>query len=148
MAIKMTPLMKELLWTALADGAVALLGTVKEDGTPNISPKGSIAVFDDSTLSFWERSHRSSENALKHNSRVCVYYRNPAKMKEIPYGGGTIRFYGTARIVTDEATREKVWQNTVPAEQERDKDKTGVGVLIDVDRIEELSGKVIMDKNS
>jgi uncharacterized protein len=146
--IKMTPLMKELLWTALADGAVALLGSVQPDGTPQISPKGSIAVFDDSTLSFWERSHRTTEKNLEHGARVCVYYRNPAKMKEIPYGGGTIRFYGNARIITDPAVREKIWNNTIPAEQERDKDKTGVGVLIDIDRIEELSGKLIMDKNS
>jgi len=146
--IKMTPLMKELLLSALGDGFVALLGTVQPDGTPQISPKGSIAVFDDSTLSFWERSHRTTEKNLAHGGRVCVYYRNPAKMKEIPYGGGTIRFYGTARIVTDPATREKIWNNTIPAEQERDKDKTGMGVLIDVDRIEELNGKLIMDKNS
>ncbi|HEV8022182.1 MAG TPA: pyridoxamine 5'-phosphate oxidase family protein, partial [Candidatus Lustribacter sp.] len=110
--IKMTPLMKELLWTALADGAVALLGTVKPDGTPVISPKGSIAVFDDSTLSFWERSHRNTEKNLSHGGRVTVYYRNSAKMKEIPYGGGVIRFYGTARIATDPAVREKIWNNT------------------------------------
>ena len=146
--IKLTPLMKELLWTALADGHVALLGTVQSDGTPQISPKGSLAVFDDTTISFWERSHRSTEKSLAHGARVCVYYRNPAKMKEIPYGGGTIRFYGNARIITDPAIREKIWENTVPAEQERDKDKTGVGVLIDIDRVEELSGKLIMDKNS
>ena len=146
--IKLTPLMKELLWTALSDGHVALLGTVQPDGTPQISPKGSIAVFDDTTLSFWERSHRTTEKNLAHGARVCVYYRNPAKMKEIPYGDGTIRFYGNARIITDPAVREKIWENTVPAEQERDKDKTGAGVLIDIDRVEELSGKLIMDKNS
>ena len=68
-------------------------------------------------------------------------------MKEIPYGGGTIRFYGNARIITDPAVTAKIWENTIPAEQERDKDKTGVGVLIDIDRIEELSGKLIMSKD-
>ena len=145
--IKLTPLMKELLWNAMADGTVALLGSVQPDGTPQISPKGSIAVFDDSTLSFWERSHRTTEKNLAHGGRVCVYYRNSAR-KDIPYGGGAIRFYGNARIVTDPETREKIWDNTIPGEQERDKDKSGVGILIDVDRVEELSGKVIMDKNS
>jgi general stress protein 26 len=145
--IKMTPLMKELLWNAMADGMVALVATVTPDGTPVISPKGSVAVFDDSTLSFWERSHRSTEKNLAHGGRVCVYYRNTAR-KDLPFGAGILRFYGTARIVTDPATKQKVWDNTIPIEQERDKDKSGVGVLIDVDRIEELSGKVIMDKNS
>ena len=88
--IKLTPLMTELFDTALAEGVPALLGTIGPDGYPQISPKGSIAVFDDSTLSFWERSHRSSENAIKHNSRVCVYYRNPAKMKEIMLRHGLV----------------------------------------------------------
>ena len=72
----------------------------------SISPKGSIAVFDDSTLSFWERSHRNDRKEL-HGGRVTVYYRNSAKMKEIPFGGGVIRFYGTARIVTDPAVKQK-----------------------------------------
>ena len=44
--------------------------------------------------------------------------------------------------------REKVWDATVPAEQERDPQKSGVGVLIEVDRIEELSGTVIMQRGS
>jgi hypothetical protein len=77
-----------------------------------------------------------------------VYYRNAARAKDMPYGGGAFRVYGTARIVTDEATKAKVWDKTNEVEQSRDKDRTGVGVLIDVDRIEELSGKVVMDKNS
>jgi len=146
--IKLTPLIAELYDTALAEGHEALLGTVSADGTPQISPKGSIAVFDDHTLSFWERSHRSTEHNLAANPKVVVYYRNAARMKEIPYGGGAFRIYGTARIVTDPANTAKVWEKTNETEQSRDKDKTGVGVLIDVDRVEELSGKVVMDKNS
>ncbi len=146
--IKLTPLIAELYDTALAEGHEALLGTVGADGTPQISPKGSIAVFDDHTLSFWERSHRSTEHNLAANAKVVVYYRNAARMKEIPYGGGAFRVYGTARIVKDGPEREKVWEKTNATEQSRDKDKTGVGVLIDVDRVEELSGKVVMDKNS
>ena len=128
--IKMTPLMKELLWTALADGAVALLGTVKPDGTPVISPKGSIAVFDDSTLSFWERSHRNTEKNLSHGGRVTVYYRNSAKMKEIPYGGGVIWLLRDQRASRPIRPFAKNLNNIVPAEQEKDKDKTGLGILI------------------
>jgi len=145
--IKLTPLMRELLDSALADGHEALLGSIGPDGYPQISPKGSLAVFDDTTLSFWERSHRTSERNLKANPKVVVYYRNAARMKEIPYGGGAFRIYGTARIVTDPATTAKVWDRTNETEQSRDKDKTGVGILIDVDRVEELNGKIVMDKN-
>lgn len=146
--IKLTPLMRELLDTALAEGVPALLGTIGPDGYPQISPKGSIAVFDDTTLSFWERSHRTTERNLKTDNKVVVYYRNAARAKDMPFGGGAFRIYGTARIVTDDPTKAKVWDRTNEVEQSRDKDRTGVGVLIDVERVEELSGKVVMDKNS
>ena len=59
--IKMTPVMKDLLDKALADGTPCLVGTASKDGHPQISPKGSVAVFNDDTLCYWERSHRSSQ---------------------------------------------------------------------------------------
>jgi hypothetical protein len=49
--------------------------------------------------------------------------------------------------VKDGPEREKVWDATIPAEQERDPRKSGVGVLITVDRIEELSGTTIMQRD-
>ena len=140
--------MTELIENAFAQGHECLLGSVGADGQPQISPKGSVAVFSDTTLSFWERSHRNTERNLIANPRVTVYYRNADRMKEIPYVGGAMRFYGTARIVTDAAEREAVWNKTNAAEQSRDKDKSGIGVLIEVDRVEELNGNVIMAKNT
>ena len=71
---------------------------------------------------------------------------NSGAKKEIPYRGAAMRFHGRARIVKTGPEREKVWNATIPAEQERDPQKAGVGVLIDVDRIEELSGTVIMQR--
>ena len=77
--IKMTPLMKDLLDKALADGTPCLIGTASKDGRPQISPKGSVAVFSDDMLSYWERSHRSSQKRIGENPNVTVYYRNPAR---------------------------------------------------------------------
>ena len=53
--IQMTPLMKDLVDKALvdkalADGTPCLVGTALKDGRPQISPKGSVAVFNDDTL--------------------------------------------------------------------------------------------------
>jgi predicted pyridoxine 5'-phosphate oxidase superfamily flavin-nucleotide-binding protein len=144
--ISMTPLMAELLDKALADGTACLVGTASKDGDPQISPKGSVAVFDEKTLCYWERSNRSSLHHLKENPKVVVYYRNAARAAEMPYAGGALRFHGKARVVPDGAVREQIWNKTIPAEQERDKEKKGVGVLIDVDKIEMLSGVVVMEK--
>ena len=144
--IKMTPLMKELLDAALADGTPCLIGTASKEGRPQISPKGSVAVFDDDKLSYWERSHRSSPKRIAENPFVTVYYRNPGR-KENPYRAGCIRFHGRARIVSSGPEWEKAWNLTNHEEQSKDPDKKGAAVLIDLDLIEQIDSTVIMKKD-
>ena len=43
---------------------------------PNISPKGSLVVFDDEHLAYWERSKKQALENLGHDKRVCVMYAN------------------------------------------------------------------------
>ena len=145
--IKMTDLIRNLLRTALADGVPCLVGTVSRDGKPQISPKGSLAVLDDETLCFWERSLRTAYAHIAENPNVVVYFRTFARASEMPYRGAAIRFHGVAKIVKAGPERERIWNATIPFEQERDPEKKGVGVLIAVDRIEELSGTVIMQRD-
>jgi predicted pyridoxine 5'-phosphate oxidase superfamily flavin-nucleotide-binding protein len=145
--IKLTSLMRELLSKALDDGVPCLVGTASADGRPQISPKGSIAVFDEETLCYWERSHRSSETRLTENPKVVVYYRNPMRSAEIPYRAAAMRFHGTTRIAAAGPDREKAWNLTNVMEQEKDPTRTGVAVLIRVDLVEELSGAVIMKRD-
>src|SRR3954453_9116330 len=97
--IKITPVIKDLLDKALADGTPCLIGTESKNGHPQISPKGSVAVFSDDTLCYWERSHRSSQARLGENANGVVYSPNPAR-KENPSLAGSIRFHGKARVVT------------------------------------------------
>lgn len=144
--IKITPVMKDLLDKALADGTPCLIGTSSKDGHPQISPKGSVAVYDDGTLCYWERSHRSSQARLGENPYVVVYYRNPAR-QENPYPGACIRFHGKARLITSGPERDKAWSLTNAAEQSKDLEKKGAAVLIDLDLVEQLNGVVIMKKD-
>jgi len=144
--INIPPQIGELLDKALADGVPCLVGTATKDGDPQISPKGSVARYDGHTLSYWERSNRSAVAHIKENPRVVVYFRNAGRASEMPdYPGAALRFHGKARIADGPGEREKVWDLTIPAEQERDKEKKGVGVLIDVERVELLSGKAVME---
>lgn len=144
--IKITPVMKDLLDKALADGTPCLIGTASKDGHPQISPKGSVAVFDDSTLCYWERSHRTSQARLAENPNVMVYYRNPAR-KENPYRAGCIRFHGKARLVTSGPERDKAWGLTNHEEQSKDPEKKGAAVIIDLDLIEQIDSSVIMKRD-
>jgi predicted pyridoxine 5'-phosphate oxidase superfamily flavin-nucleotide-binding protein len=140
--IAMTPEMSEQLDSALADGTPCLLGTATKDGAPQISPKGSVAVFDPQTLSIWERALRSALRRIEENPQVVVYYRNSAKP-----GRPTYRFHGRARIADDAALRERVWERTIQREKDSDPEKKGVAVLIDVELIEDLNGRVIMQRD-
>ena len=72
MAIQITQTIRDLLNSALADGTPCLLGTASKDGHPNISPKGSVVVFDDQTLCYWERSGRGAARRLAENAHVCI----------------------------------------------------------------------------
>jgi predicted pyridoxine 5'-phosphate oxidase superfamily flavin-nucleotide-binding protein len=127
-----------------ADRCVCLLGTADAKGSPQISPKGSMMVFDKGRLAYWERSSRTALANLKDNPKVVVYYRNPAKTGQFP-NGAVWRFYGTAEVLTGGAERDEVYERTVPNEREKDLDKKGAAVMITVDRITDLGGKVIQE---
>ncbi len=52
---------KHHIENAWVDGYPCLVATTGKDG-PNISPKGSMIVFDDQHLAYWERSKREQEH--------------------------------------------------------------------------------------
>src|ERR1700722_7450689 len=127
--IHMTDEIRRWLEVAPDDGVPCLVGTSTKDGHPQISPKGSVAVFDPETLSFWERSFRSSYDAIEANPHIVVYYRNQKSAIEMPYRGSALRFHGDARIVTEGADWDRAWELTNKDEQARDPEKKGVAVL-------------------
>ncbi len=130
----------EAINASLADGAPCLLGTVSGDGQPQISPKGSMLVHDAGTLAYWERSKRTALANIQGNQQVVVYYRNPGKAEQLPQGA-CLRFYGSCRVVEDGPEREAVMGKVVQRELDADKGRTGVAVIIDVDRITNLRGE-------
>ena len=138
--IQLTDEMKELFDTALADGFACLVGTATKDGQPQISPKGSVMVFDDETLAYWERAKRSGLANLEENPKVVVYYSHP--VKRIRW-----RFYGEASIHDSGPIREEVMSRTVQAELDRDPERLGVAVLIRVDQVGELSGNILQQRD-
>jgi predicted pyridoxine 5'-phosphate oxidase superfamily flavin-nucleotide-binding protein len=143
MPINMTGDM-QVIDRAQADGCVCLLGTADANGHPQISPKGSMQVLDATHLAYWERSARSAADNVRENPRVVVYYRNSAKTEQFPKGA-VWRFYGVAQLLTAGSERDKVWSRTIAAEQEKDPERKGAAVIIAVDRITDLGGRVIQE---
>ena len=144
--IQITQTIRDLLKSALEDGTPCLLGTATKDGHPQISPKGSMVVFSDDSLCYWERSNRSAAKRVLENPHVAVFYRNAAKAGK-DFRGGVVRFYGDATVLNDGADREKVWTLIPEAERRPDPEKKGSAVVIKLSSIEEMSGNVIMKRD-
>jgi hypothetical protein len=113
---------------ARADNNTGLVAT-SNDGMPDLSLRGSLMVWDADHLAWWERGKRETYAGLETNPKTAVFVRNPTRDKR------TLRFYGEARIVTDTAERELVWQRVNQLEKDMDPEAKGIAVVMRVDRV-------------
>ena len=98
-------------------------------------------VFDDTHLALWERGKGTTDQNLKDGTKVTVFFRKPPLRDAgmLPKGG-IARFYGTAAVHTSGAIYEEIWTRLIQPEKDRDPQKKGFGVLIKVERAEDLDG--------
>ena len=134
---------KKLITNAWADGYPCLVGTAGKDG-PNISPKGSLIVYDDQHLAYWERSKRKALENVGQDKRVVVMYANFKAQRDGIIDSGFLRFYGTVELHESGPVREAIFAKLSPREQTHDGADTGIGVLIRIERAQDVRGKSIM----
>lgn len=121
---------------------VCLIGSVLPDGFAQITPRGSTMVFDDTHIGLWERGKGSTTGHLTDGTLLTVFFRKPQLREEgILPKGGIARFYGRARICRSGPVYEEVWRRLVQPEKDRDPQKAGFAVLIEVERAEDLDGQ-------
>ena len=70
------------------------VASASADGTPNVSPKGTIAVVDDDRLAFAEIMSPHTRQNLEKNPRVAIFVCKPEKFQGF-------QFKGTAELSTD-----------------------------------------------
>jgi hypothetical protein len=121
---------------------VCLVGSVLPDGFAQVTPRGSTMVYDDSHIALWERGKGSTNTNLRDGTPLTVYFRKPQLREEgILPKGGIARFYGRAKVYKSGAVYEEVWRRLVQPEKDRDPNKNGFAVLIDIERAEDLDGE-------
>ena len=138
-----SPAIKSLIATAWADGYPCLVATVGPKG-PNISPKGSLVVFDDQHLAYWERSKRTALDNLSHDKRVCVMYANFKAQRDGILDSGFLRFFGSVELHEAGPLREAIFAKLLPREQTHAGAEAGIGVLIKIEKAIDVRGKPIM----
>ena len=131
--------MKDLVNNALANGCPCILASVSADGEPDIGYKGSMMVFDDSSLAYWERTKRQHMKNVKENPKVVVLFRD-TKSK------AAWRFHGKATMHEDGPIREQVMARTVKEELDKDPERKGAAVVISLDKITNMGGQVLQSR--
>ena len=139
MAIELTDEMAEEVNNARTNEIPCLVGTVGEDGEPDVAIRGSMMVFDKDHLAFWERSRLESLENLRSNPKICVFFRN-SKVR-----GRAWRFYGEATLFEEGEMRQKIMDRVIQIELDADPERKGFGVLIRVDRVR-AGSNVIMER--
>lgn len=120
---------------------VCLIGTVLPNGFAQITPRGSTMVFDDEHFATWERGRGSTTGSLTDGSKVTIFFRKPELRQTgaLPRGG-IARFYGVAEIHRAGPIYDQIWERLIQPEKNNDPEKNGFGVLIKVERAEDLRG--------
>ena len=133
---------RDLIANAWPDFYPCLVGTVGPQG-PRISPKSSVRVLDDEHLAYWERSKRTALENVRHDNRVCIYFANFAEMKEGKARGPVLfRFHGTARLIEKgEPMWQRIFDNMSEFEKTHVGADEGIGVLVKIERVENVVGK-------
>ena len=138
--IAITVEMRELIDAALAARVPGFLGSASKEGLPQISIRGSVLVYDDETLAYWERSKRVSLTNISQNPQVVIFYRNPEKRVNW-------RFYGIASVYETGPVRDEVMGRTIQRELDRDPEREGVAVLVRLVRITTLAGEGLQQRD-
>jgi len=123
---------------------VCLVATVLPNGFAQVTPRGSMMVFDDEHLALWERGKGSTSENLDDRTKVTVFFRKP-QLRELGIlpRGGIARFYGVATIYKSGPLYEEIWSRVIQPEKDRDPEKKGYAVLIKIERAEDLGGAAI-----
>ena len=135
--IKLTDQMRELIDPALAKGTPCLVATASKDGIPNIGYKGSVMVFDDESLAYWERTLQGTLHNVEENPNVTILFRDPASR-------AGWRFVGKATVYKEGPLREQVMARTVQAELDRDPERKGAAVVVRIDKVLPIGGQTPM----
>ncbi len=134
--IRLTEEMRELIDNALERGHPAVLATASPDGQPGIGFRGSLMVFDDQHLAYWERSKKTGLEHIEANPRVAILIRDHKEKRGW-------KFFGEAFIYREGPVRDQVMARVVKRELDRDPERQGLAVLVRVDRITDMSGNVL-----
>jgi hypothetical protein len=130
--LRLTDQIRQIVNGALARGRPVSLAYVDASGRPSLSFRGSTQAHGDMTLAIWVRNpHDGIVGAIATNPNVTLLYGDLD-----PQARAFITFRGRARFDHDDAARRTVYDNSPEPERDRDKERKGAPLIIDLDSVD------------
>lgn len=134
--LKLSDAMKDAIDSAFGSSKPIAVSYVDENGAPHLSYRGSTQAYSDTQLAIWARNPEGGIlESIAKNPAVALIYGNFD-----PNNRGFMIFRGRAHVDTSDAVRTHVYEHAHEFERNRDKDRKGVAVVIDLDSVEGFFG--------
>jgi hypothetical protein len=138
--LKLSAEMKEAINKAFEIQKPIVVAYVDENNAPQISYRGSTQAYSDKQLAIWVRNPegRLLESIAK-NPAMALMSGNFE-----PTGRAFMTLRGRARVDSTEAVRGKVYDSAHPFERDKDKDRKGIAIIIDLDSVDGFFGGAML----
>jgi hypothetical protein len=118
---------REAINGAFAARNFVVLGYVGDDGAPHLSFRGSTQVFASDQLAIWVRNPDGGlVRSVRTRPKVSLLYRSSEPRR-------VLTFVGRARV--EPGANDAVYAAAHPAERDRDPEKKGVALIVDLDEV-------------
>ena len=129
MAIQLTEEWQSAIDGALVDGCPIVWSSVDPEGQPYLAFFGTTQALDEQRIALWMRTpERGFLQRIEKNPKVALLYRNPQTRL-------AFQIHGEARREDDPGLCDQIYENSAEVERERDPDRIGVAVVVDVVRV-------------
>ena len=131
--LKLTDQIKSLVNGALEHGKPLVVCYVSEDGKPNLSFRGSTQVYSPTQLAIWVRNPKGGlPSAIQKNPNILLFYSDEMMN---PAVRAMLTFKGRAHLDNSEAARRTVYDNSPKLERDKDPERKGAALIIDLDSV-------------
>ena len=134
--LKLSAEMKKAVDSAFESLKPIVVSYVDESGAPPLSFRGSTQAYSDTQLAIWVRNPegRILESITK-NPAIALLYGSFE-----PTARAFMIFRGRARIESSDSVRRHIYEHAHAFERDKDKDRRGSALLIDLDSVEGFFG--------
>jgi len=134
--LKLTDEIKDAVNNAFGARRPMVIAYVDESGAPQMSYRGTTQAFSDTQLAIWVRNPEGRIlESLEKNPAVALLYGYFEEKDR-----GFMFFRGRARRDDSEAVRKQIYERAHEFEQEKDPERKGVAVVIDLDSVDGFFG--------